>query len=188
MKSHNFVYNYGFLADWRKANPTVKRNELLQCFDMGDYATLAKWIKGETMMPLGQMLRFCNQYSVPIAFFFDEKATKGDLLAPITINSFIEPSGGWPNTGRKAGMKVYDPRTTMHYPSNLPPYVPTVQNATKENNNEGDNPAKQQTAQDCLTSEERMEYLRTINKLNDRVLELVQKIITLQERLAEQKQ
>ena len=26
MKEHNIVYNYGFLADWMMANPSIKRN------------------------------------------------------------------------------------------------------------------------------------------------------------------
>ena len=29
MKEHNIVYNYGFLADWMMANPSIKRNEIL---------------------------------------------------------------------------------------------------------------------------------------------------------------
>lgn len=24
MKEHNIVYNYGFLADWMRANPSIK--------------------------------------------------------------------------------------------------------------------------------------------------------------------
>ena len=30
MKVYNFVYNYGFLSDWMKANPEIKRGEILR--------------------------------------------------------------------------------------------------------------------------------------------------------------
>ena len=80
MKVYNFVYNYGFLSDWMKANPEIKRGEILQSMGMSDYGTLGKWIEGATMMPMAQMMKFCNRWCVPVtAFFLDEKAEDGDV-------------------------------------------------------------------------------------------------------------
>lgn len=172
MKVHNYVYNYGFLADWMRANPSIKRNELLQSMEMCDYGTLAKWIDGVTMMPLAQMMKFCNKWSVPItAFFMDEKAEEGDNVAPITPDACIEPAGGWPDSSRKAGIKICDPRTTIHMTSNLPSYIHventenTQQPTTKEGN-------KKSTSD--ISTEERMKYLYIIEKQNDRILDLTE--------------
>lgn len=172
MKVHNYVYNYGFLADWMRANPSIKRNELLQSMEMCDYGTLAKWVDGVTMMPLAQMMKFCNKWSVPItAFFMDEKAEKGDNVAPITPDACIEPAGGWPDSSRKAGIKICDPRTTIHMTSNLPSYIHventenTQQPTTKEGN-------KKSTSD--ISTEERMKYLDIIEKQNDRILDLTE--------------
>lgn len=172
MNVHNYVYNYGFLADWMRANPSIKRNELLQSMEMCDYGTLAKWVDGVTMMPLAQMMKFCNKWSVPItAFFMDEKAEKGDNVAPITPDACIEPAGGWPDSSRKAGIKICDPRTTIHMTSNLPSYIHventenTQQPTTKEGN-------KKSTSD--ISTEERMKYLDIIEKQNDRILDLTE--------------
>lgn len=188
MKDYNFCYNYGFFADWLNANPKIRRYDILHELGMSDYRTLQNWMEGKTMMPLTQMMKFCNRYNVPLtAFFYDEHADANSAFAPISTNSMTEPDGGWRESDRRAGIKVGDPRTATHYPSNLPPYIPANSNAADENNAAENNHAQAQSAQDCLTSEERMEYLKTISKLSDKILELTNKIIALQERLYEQK-
>ena len=79
--SHNFCYNYSFLSDWMKANPHIKRMDLLNTLEMCDYGTLAKWLNGVTMMPLTQIMKFCNRYNVPItAFFYDELADDNSVF------------------------------------------------------------------------------------------------------------
>ena len=126
MKEHNIVYNYGFLADWMQANPSIKRNEILQSMEMSDYNTLRNWVEGATMLPLTQLMKFCNRFNVPItAFFLDEKADDTSIIAPITPNSMIEPAGGWPDSSRKAGIKVCDPRSNIHMITNMPDYIRT---------------------------------------------------------------
>ena len=123
MAFYNFLYNYGFLADWKKKNPNVPYKEILINLDMSDYGTLVKWFNGTTMMPLGQLMRFCNAYTVPItAFFLDEKAKQGDVIPPIFRTAQICPTGGWPSQERN-GIKVRDPRTSDHQTSVLPSYV-----------------------------------------------------------------
>lgn len=180
MGEHNFVYNYGFLADWRKANPNIKRNELLQSMGMCDYGTLAKWINGNTMMPLAQLMKFCNLWGVPVtAFFMDEKAEDNSIFTPIMENAQIEPMGGWPNNNRKAGIKVCDPRTKVHYSSNLPPYIRTTQHTLEKEILIDDSSDDKD-----LGNAERMKYLQIIEKLNDRVLDLSQQIIALQKNLS----
>lgn len=176
MKVYNFVYNYGFLSDWMKANPEIKRGEILQSMDMSDYGTLGKWIDGATMMPMAQMMKFCNRWCVPVtAFFLDEKAEEGDVFAPVLPDSIIEPAGGWPDASRKAGIKVCDPRTSIHMPSRLPEYIRT----TEKQQNEGTKDV--QTSK--ISDKERSRYLDLIEKLNDRVMALSQEVITLQEKL-----
>lgn len=176
MKVYNFVYNYGFLSDWMKANPEIKRGEILQSMGMSDYGTLGKWIEGATMMPMAQMMKFCNRWCVPVtAFFLDEKAEDGDVFAPITPESNIEPAGGWPDASRKAGIKVCDPRTNIHMPSRLPEYVHSV-DAQKEMETTD-------THTSDISDNERMRYLDLIEKLNDRVMKLSQEVITLQEKM-----
>jgi len=66
MKEHNIVYNYGFLADWMKANPSIKRNEILSSMEMSDYNTLRNWVDGATMLPLTQLMKFCNRFNVRV--------------------------------------------------------------------------------------------------------------------------
>lgn len=123
MAYYNFVYNYGFLSDWKKKNPNVPYKEILINLNMADYGTLMKWFNGTTMMPLGQLMRFCNAYTVPLtAFFLDEKAKQGDVIPPIFRTAQICPTGGWPAQERN-GIKVRDPRTSDHQTSVLPQYV-----------------------------------------------------------------
>lgn len=181
MKLYNFVYNYGFLSDWMKANPEIKRGEILRSIDMTDYGTLGKWIDGVTMMPMAQMMKFCNRWCVPVsAFFLNEKAEPGDVYAPITSESNIEPAGGWPDASRKAGIKICDPRTHIHMPSRLPEYI---HQAESSKNTTTLTEKKNNTPQSQSSKEiERMRYLDIIEKLNDRVLSLSQEVIILEKR------
>lgn len=178
MKVYNFVYNYGFLADWMAANPEIKRGEILQSMEMSDYGTLGKWIEGATMMPMAQMMKFCNRWCVPVsAFFLNEKAEEGDMFAPITPDSNIEPSGGWPDASRKAGIKVCDPRTAIHMPSRLPEYVRMTENRQEEET--------ENVQMSNISDKERSRYLDLIEKLNDRVMSLSQEVIRLEKMLNE---
>lgn len=171
MKEHNIVYNYGFLADWMKANPSIKRNEILQSMEMSDYNTLRNWVEGATMLPLTQLMKFCNRFNVPItAFFLDEKADDTSIIAPITPNSMIEPAGGWPDSSRKAGIKVCDPRANIHMITTMPNYI----RANKPSDDE-----KQTTGNSNIPAKERMRYLDMIEKLNDRVMALSEEIVRL---------
>lgn len=171
MKEHNIVYNYGFLADWMKANPSIKRNEILQSMEMSDYNTLRNWVEGATMLPLTQLMKFCNRFNVPItAFFLDEKADDTSIIAPITPNSMIEPAGGWPDSSRKAGIKVCDPRANIHMITTMPNYI----RANKPSDDE-----EQTTGNSNIPAKERMRYLDIIEKLNDRVMALSEEIVRL---------
>lgn len=171
MKEHNIVYNYGFLADWMQANPSIKRNEILQSMEMSDYNTLRNWVEGATMLPLTQLMKFCNRFNVPItAFFLDEKADDTSIIAPITPNSMIEPAGGWPDSSRKAGIKVGDPRSNIHMITNMPDYI-------RVGKPSGDD--EQVTNDSNIPTKERMRYLDIIEKLSDRVLALSEENIKL---------
>lgn len=171
MKEHNIVYNYGFLADWMRANPSIKRNEILQSMEMSDYNTLRKWVEGVTMLPLTQLMKFCNRFNVPItAFFLDEKADETSIIAPITPNSRIEPAAGWPDSSRKAGIKVCDPRSNIHMVTTMPEYVRTEKT---------DDVREQTTEKDGISEKERMRYLDIIEKLNDRVMTLSEENIKI---------
>lgn len=179
MKEHNIVYNYGFLADWMKANPSIKRNEILQSMEMSDYNTLRNWVEGATMLPLTQLMKFCNRFNVPItAFFLDEKADDASIIAPITPNSMIEPAGGWPDSSRKAGIKVCDPRSNIHMITTMPNYI----RANKPSDDE-----KQTTGNSNIPAKERMRYLDMIEKLNDRVMALSEEIINLNSQINKMK-
>lgn len=171
MKEHNIVYNYGFLTDWMQANPSIRRNEILQSMEMSDYNTLRNWVEGATMLPLTQLMKFCNRFNVPItAFFLDEKADDTSIIAPITPGAMIEPAGGWPDSSRKAGIKVCDPRSKIHMITTMPDYIRTSQPSDMG----------EQTAEDSSISEkERMRYLDIIEKLNDRVMDLSEENIKL---------
>lgn len=170
--SFNFCYNYSFLSDWMKANPQIKRMDLLNNLEMCDYGTLAKWLNGVTMMPLTQMMKFCNRYSVPItAFFYDELADDSSVFSPLHVDAKIEPTKGWPNTNRKAGIKVCDPRSTEHITSNLPKYVRLASNRqsqkedTKSSFTSNVSPIN-------ITIDERSKFLDIIKKQNDIIMEL----------------
>lgn len=179
MKEHNIVYNYGFLADWMKANPSIKRNEILQSMEMSDYNTLRNWVEGTTMLPLTQLMKFCNRFNVPItAFFLDEKADDTSTIAPITPNSMIEPAGGWPDSSRKAGIKVCDPRSKIHMITNMPDYIRTGKPSDV---------CAQTTEDNSIPAKERMRYLDVIEKLNDRVMALSEEIIKLNKQINKMK-
>lgn len=179
MKEHNIVYNYGFLADWMQANPSIKRNEILQSMEMSDYNTLRNWVEGATMLPLTQLMKFCNRFNVPItAFFLDEKADGASVIAPITPNSMIEPAGGWPDSSRKAGIKVGDPRSNIHMITNMPDYIRTSKPSDV---------CEQSTEASSIPEKERMRYLDIIEKLNDRVMALSEENIKLNGQLNRRK-
>lgn len=179
MKEHNIVYNYGFLADWMQANPSIRRNEILQSMEMCDYNTLRNWVEGATMLPLTQLMKFCNRFNVPItAFFLDEKADDTSVIAPITPSSMIEPAGGWPDSRRKAGIKVCDPRSNVHMITAMPDYIRTSKPSD----------ISEQNAEDSSISEkERMRYLDIIEKLNDRVMALSEENIKLNSQINKMK-
>ncbi len=179
MKEHNIVYNYGFLADWMQANPSIKRKEILQSMEMCDYNTLRNWIDGATMLPLTQLMKFCNRFNVPItAFFLDEKADNSSTIAPITPNSMIEPAGSWPDSSRKAGIKVCDPRSNIHMITNMPDYIRTSKPSDA---------CEQTTQNNSIPEKERMRYLDIIEKLNDRTMALSEEIIKLNKQINKMK-
>ena len=179
MKEHNIVYNYGFLADWMKANPSIKRNEILQSMEMSDYNTLRNWVEGVTMLPLTQLMKFCNRFNVPItAFFLDEKADDTSIIAPITPNSMIEPAGGWPDSSRKAGIKVGDPRSNIHMITAMPDYIRTSKPSDT---------SEQTTENSSIPEKERMRYLDIIEKLNDRVIALSEENIKINKQISNMK-
>lgn len=179
MKEHNIVYNYGFLADWMQANPSIKRNEILQSMEMSDYNTLRNWVDGATMLPLTQLMKFCNRFNVPItAFFLDEKADDTSIIAPITSSSMIKPAGGWPDPSRKAGIKVCDPRSNIHMITTMPDYIRVDKPSDDD---------EQTTGNSNIPVKERMRYLDIIEKLNDRVMALSEENIKLNGRINEMK-
>ena len=171
MKEQNIVYNYGFIADWMQANPSIKRNEILQSMEMCDYNTLRNWVDGASMLTLTQLMKFCNRFNVPItAFFLDEKADDTSIIAPITPNSMIEPVGGWPDSSRKVGIKVCDPRSNIHMITNMPDYIRT---------GEPSDVCEQITEDNSIPEKERMRYLDIIEKLNDRLMALSEENLKL---------
>lgn len=180
MKEHNIVYNYGFLADWMQANPSIKRNEILQSMEMSDYNTLRNWVDGITMLPLTQLMKFCNRFNVPVtAFFLDEKADDTSIIAPITPSSMIEPAGGWPDSSRKAGIKVCDPRSNVHMITNMPDYI-RERDTTDICEQTSDNISS-------VPEKERMRYIDIIEKLNDRLMALSEENIKLNKQINKMK-
>ncbi len=187
MKDYNFCYNYGFFADWLNANPKIRRYDILHELGMSDYRTLQNWMEGKTMMPLTQMMKFCNRYNVPLtAFFYDEHADANSAFAPISANSMTEPDGGWRESDRRAGIKVGDPRTDTHYPSQLPEYCKRPVAASSEENKEtqmggtNENPdghGNQSTAPN--THDERMRLLDIVERQSKHIIELTSEIAGL---------
>lgn len=186
MENYNFCYNYGFLADWLKANPKIKRYTVLENLDMSDYRTFQNWVEGLTMMPITQMMKFCNRYNVPVtAFFFDENADGTSIYSAIHDDAMTEPAGGWPDSQRKVGIKVCDPRTKIHYVTNLPAYIkdPKTQCADKETAEDDDKAAREQEKE--TSKEERMRYLDIIEQQNKKLLQLLEEVNTLREKLSQ---
>ena len=179
MKEHNIVYNYGFLTDWMRANPSIKRNEILLSMEMSDYNTLRNWVDGVTMLPLTQLMKFCNRFNVPItAFFLDEKADDTSIMAPIAPDSMIEPAGGWPDSSRKAGIKVCDPRSNVHMITNMPDYIKERKTTDI---------CEQNLDNSEIPENERMRYLDIIEKLNDRLMALSEENIKLNKQINKMK-
>ena len=168
MENYNFCYNYGFLADWLRANPKIKRYDVLHEMGMSDYRTLQNWMEGKTMMPLTQMMKFCNLCSVPItAFFFDENAQSDSFVNPIPTGAMIEPVDGWKASDRRTGIKQGDPRTNIHYISNLPAYCEN-QNVKREHTIKQDTQSKDND----IPHSERMRYLDIIEQQNKYIMKL----------------
>ena len=181
MNNYNFCYNYGFLADWLKANPEVKKYGVLHELEMSDYRTLQNWMEGLTMMPLTQMMKFCNRYNVPVtAFFFDENADEGSVFSTIHNGAQIEPTGGWKESNRRVGMKSGDPRTNLHFISKIPEYVKPCRLSLKSESKACNESAvtKEETTP---PAEERLRYLDLIEKLSEQVFDLTREVISLKE-------
>ena len=122
-KDYNFCYNFSFLNDWLKMNPKFKRTVVCDQTGITFYRTFQGWVKGKTMMPLQQMLHFCNTFNVPItAFFLKEDAGSESMFAPITDERQIEPTNGWNQGSSKSNTPSRDPRTDVHFDSVLPDY------------------------------------------------------------------
>lgn len=181
MKDFNFCYNYAFLQDWLKANPKIKRYDVLAEMEMSYYRTLQNWMEGATMMPLTQMMKFCNRYNVPItAFFFDANADDDSIFTPIPPGAMIEPAGGWVENDRRTGIKTGDPRTDIHIPSNLPDYCKNI----KLQHNICDSDMKEKE----VTHSERMRYLDIIEQQNVQIAELNRKTLELQQKIIDLEQ
>lgn len=126
MITHNYCYNFGFFRDFFAANPGIKKYDVMHEMGMSDYATIKRWFSGESMMPLHQLMKFCNLYSVPItAVFLDENADGNGTVPPVHSVADTEPQGGWKELKRGAGVKIGPSRTDVHYCSNLPSYCKT---------------------------------------------------------------
>lgn len=126
MITHNYCYNFSFFADFFAANPGIKKYDVLREMGMKDYSTLQRWMDGVTLMPLHQLMKFCNLYSVPItAMFLDENAEASSLVPAVPDGARIEPVGGWKDIKKGAGIKIGPSRVDVHYCSNLPAYCKT---------------------------------------------------------------
>ena len=138
---------------------------------MSDYNTLRKWVDGATMLPLTQLMKFCNRFNVPVtAFFLDEKADDMSIIAPITPDSMIKPVGGWPDSSRKVGIKVCDPRSSIHMITAMPDYIKERKTSDI---------CEQTSDGSSIPEKERMRYLDIIEKLNDRLMALSEENIKL---------
>jgi hypothetical protein len=185
MKNFNFCYNYGFLRDWLKTNPKIKRYDVLAEMEMSYYRTLQNWMEGVTMMPLTQMMKFCNRYNVPItAFFFDANADDDSIFTSIPPGAMIEPAGGWIENDRKTGIKTGDPRTDIHIPSNLPKYCKSI----NLQHNICDSDVKKDIKEKEVTHSERMRYLDIIEQQHVQIVELSRKTLELQQKIIDLEQ
>lgn len=193
MITHNYCYNFSFFTDFFAANPGIKKYDVLSEMGMKDYNTLKRWFDGVTMMPLHQLMKFCNLYSVPItAFFLDENATADALVPAVPVGTSIEPVDGWKALKAGAGVKIGPSHTEVHYCSNLPVYCksdadiaamitssPITQNPTSITQNPTpitQNPKPITPPSSPLAHEERMRYLDIIEKLSNQVAQLSQSL------------
>lgn len=193
MGTHNFCFNFGFFNDFFAANPGIKKCDVMKEMGMSDYYTLRRWFDGETMIPLHQLMKFCNLYSVPVtAFFFDEHADDESVFSPVFEGAMTEPLKGWPKKKNTVGIKTGDSRTAVHYFSNLPSYCRTAtrtdsiaEGQTMRGAMVREAPARRlsTTATDTvavaqqearLSHNERMKYLDIIDKLSKRITEMSQ--------------
>ena len=132
------------------------------------------------MLPLTQLMKFCNRFNIPItAFFLDEKADDTSIIAPITPSSMIEPARGWPDSNRKAGIKVCDPRSNVHMITNMPDYI-RERDTTDICEQTSDNISS-------VPEKERMRYIDIIEKLNDRLMALSEENIKLNKQINKMK-
>ena len=184
--THNYSYNFGFLTQWFEANPHITRRQVLEALHINDYNTLRNWTEGKFSMPLQQILRFCNAFSVPLeCFFFDH-----DVIASVnppapTANSMTEPAGGYKDKARGNNTPV-NPLVDYAQESNLPYNKRTnEEDAITETEKI---PVQQQTMQitdgtinmilqmQQISSDERQSYMRTIEKQNDIIKSLTEQI------------
>ena len=196
MITHNYCYNFSFFADFFAANPSIKKYDVLREMGLKDYSTLQRWMDGVTLMPLHQLMKFCNLYSVPItAMFLDENADASALVPSVPEGARIEPVGGWKDIKKGAGIKIGPSRVDVHYCSNLPVYcktdadisamtaggtepavspptVPPVQTAS------GSPTPPPEPEERGLPHAERMRYLDIIERLSNQVAQLSQALAT----------
>lgn len=172
MSKYNYCYNFGFFGDWLASNPQFKRYGILSELGMSDYRTLQNWMEGKTIMPITQMMKFCNIFGVPLtAFFYDEYADENSVFAKIQPDAIIEPVGGWKTSERRVGIKVGDPRTSVHHQSTLPLYckrpIIAIQDECETTDKSG------------MPQKERMRFLDIIEQQNKQIMDLTREIITL---------
>lgn len=200
MTTHNYTYNYRFLADWIRENKNVQRREILDALGINDYKTLQNWTEGVTMMPLTQMMRFCNHYSVPLGCFFYDMNARANIDAEgPDVNSQTEPRGGWKECEGKRGRHIYDPTTTIHMISKIPdeegiPVHPETSLARKGDCEEGRN-GTSETETSCeqyireeyerKTHAERMKYLDIIKEQNQIIVDVMRENKMLSLKLSE---
>lgn len=181
MGNYNFCYNYNFLSDWFKANPEIKKYDVLKELGMTYYRTLQNWMEGITMMPLTQMMKFCNRYNVPIsAFFLNEENEVNMSCACITTTSQIAPTCGWGDTERSFGIKTGDPRMTIHTESKLPSYCISPCEQTDSLLNVT---AKDDDRIEAINRDERMRFLDIIAKQSKQIAELSKENTKLHQQL-----
>ena len=121
-----YQYNFGFLSDWLKANPNIKKNDILKAFGIKADSGIKKWIECEYTMPVISMLRFCNTFNVPLSVFFRDsdaidKTTL--ILYPPTDNDILVPRGGYVKARERGGHSLFDPLDVTITPSVVPGLV-----------------------------------------------------------------
>ena len=96
----NYRFNYGFLAEWQKANKgIISRDEILRGLGTTNTGSLAKWKRGEIAMPIESLLRLCNTFDIDLSYFFFDDSQPAELqLAQSKPDCQIKPLGSY---GRK---------------------------------------------------------------------------------------